>query len=314
MRLHRRTVRRKNTLLLLRSPLQAYLAYKIVQQEELPSPLVVYLSLASTAKEERYYSLIRSLSEDGIFIQLGSNHFFNALKEWRKIITVGYWFFRGGISLVLVANVWLWPFRVLARWSNAPIATMDDGSLNYSPESQLEWLEKRDQKNWLTRFFRGYSTKDLCEKAERHYALRPDWCHSFGPEPIAITLSSQPQHPQDSTIVNIFLGQPLEKVYSQVVVENYLRAYKKIGGIYFPHPCEEPRPFETVDSPMIIEEFIATEDRRIRVFGLFTTALITLQGVDKFYFDLDGDKERRKIMERAGCEIMEREDIDNRTF
>ncbi|CAA6676539.1 MULTISPECIES: glycosyltransferase family 52 [unclassified Lentimonas] len=314
MRFFRKGGRRKHTLFLLRSPLQAYITYNIVKQYGLPSPLVLYLSLKPSPKEERYYSLMRSISVDGVFIQLGNHHFASVFKEWRKIATLLGWIVRREISIVILANVWLWCFRVIAQWCGASVATMDDGSLNYSSESQLKWLRDRDQKLWLSRLFLSYSTEELCRVAVRHYALRPDLCHTFGPEPVAVTLGNSRNSRASGGKLNIFLGQPFEKVYDPDVVKNFLRAYHQIGGIYFPHPRERQRPFETIDSPLIIEEFVAAEERELRVFGLFSTALITIQGAEKFYFDLDGNQERREIMERVGCTVLVLSDIDEPHF
>ena len=296
------TTRADHALFLIRSPFQAYLAARIIRQYAIERPLVLYISRENRAKGAHYFRELEPLAADSAFLRVerGPASAFSSLRTLTRILR---WVAFRRIGHVYMANHFLWYFRVLTAWTGARVSTFDDGSGNYISIDNHRWSRGDPHRERLCRLLGGGDMTSLHARIEAHYAVRPDLPNVIDAPLKPIDLKGD-SAPAQGDPLNLFIGQPMEEGYADAPIARYFDIVRARADLYFPHPREKRRPFPTVESDLIIEDFAARQDRPVRVWGPFSTAFITLQGVEKICIDLDGNPEYRALMEQAGCRVI----------
>lgn len=290
------------SLFLIRTPFQAWIALKIIEQERIRAYDVLYISRNRNRKDEHYYRRLAAQARRGCFFKHLDVQ--GRLGGYAKALAgFPWWLIRERYGRAYLASFNLWYFRaIIARCQE--IRTFDDGAGNYFDGGRGLFALAGARDRRVGAWFGGMPVEEVPRQAERHYALRPDLPNIVPAErvsPIRIAGACQAGQGPPSAIA---IGQPFGD-YLSPESERRVRDYMaQCGGVYFPHPREPDPPPGAVDSDLVLEEFVERQPGPVRLIGGFSTAFFTCRAAEKLYLDADGDPRRRALMESAGCETV----------
>ena len=285
-------------LFLIQTPFQAFLCSKIIEQEGITEYDVLYISRHS--KDDRYYENIAKDASRAFLFRHPINK--GRISGYLKALhSLPLWLIREQYSKIHVSAIFVWYFRVLLRWHRAQIWTFDEGAGNYT--GALSALDsKRDR--IMSRLFGGLQPEEVLTGAAGHHAVRPDLVNIVPKEKL-VPVRLMPAPDKKGEPITVIIGQNFHEYLSPENTQKIMRYFRDSKAIYFPHPREISREFEVIESDLIIEDFVLSQERPVTLLGGFSTALITIVGAQKKYIDADRNERRRAIMEAAGCEIIE---------
>ncbi|WP_373190715.1 glycosyltransferase family 52 [Halomonas sp.] len=316
--------KRRSTLLLVRTPFQAWLANKVIEHTDPPSIDLVYFTYHDSAKDRYYFALLAKKSRRSIYV--------NVRRRKRDALHHGYLYFtkffgRGfnGYQKVLLASFDSYLFRMLARrQKNAEFVTFDDGTANIYPQSSYHCYTP-SRLSWLYDFLlRAGSREKFKKDINKHWTIydkfenivegsRLELIHAWEDNGESVADDEEP--------VKFFIGQPFDEVvkaggFFADDLSRLERLVSKLGIHYYLQHPREIHPLNIGatligDGEKIAEELIAELciGKKAIVYGWFTTVLFNLPSdrVRKIYLSLGettDEKLRMMMCEKVGCEIL----------
>lgn len=297
-------------LFLIRTPFQAYLCAKIVEQEGIVDYDVIHVSRNANSKDEHYFRKLNP--QRSVFLKHLSEGA-RASGYIKAVLAFPWWLITTRYSHIYLAGFNTWYFRTIIGWQRqAKICTYDDGSGNYinSGASLSGKSSRRDQ--LMSAALGGRPLKWFSANIHRHYAVNPSLPNIVERERIVgIMATGHSNCIAGEGQLSIAIGQPFQDYLTADQERSILDHFRERSAIYFRHPREEATPpgMTVIESDLIIEDFVEHKlqsYRTIDLIGAWSTALVTinLPGVHKVYLDADGDPQKRGIMEMVGCEVV----------
>lgn len=284
-------------LFLVRTPFQAFLCLKIIDQESIENYDVVYVSRHRNRKDEHYFRRLAVNATHATSLKrLGSK-----VDLLRKLPA---WALRRRYDRIVISTLSAWYFRAIVGWHReAEICTFDDGAANY--------MKIKEHESRLDRIvgvaLGGVTPAHIIEHSVRHYAVRGD-LENIVPSEKIVNLEMNGYSGCGVAPLTILIGQNYHEYLSDAAQTRLWEHLRTVGGLYYPHPRETQRDvgLPRIDSEMILEDYVTTmsKSHKITLIGGFSTAFITTFGVGKIYIDVDGDECRSAFMKSVGCETV----------
>lgn len=291
-------------LFLCRSPLQALIAGKIAERENLTTFDVIYNKGELGPKDHRYFAALAARARHALIFS--------------KREPLGYFklvpFFLRRYRAVLIAHVTFSLFRLLISRNCPPgrIFTFDDGFLNFDPagaarrEARTAWERRRD------RVLGAIAPVEVFARSSAHYTIDPSIGNIVPDEklrPIGFTDDGTGE--LTGAVVNLIVGQPFEEYLQPAEVALLREAMACVPDArYFPHPREKaaslPPSMRLCDDERLLEDFVYAHRREgtlVRVIGGFSSVLATVRGrgVERYFLSAAEHGRHLPIAERLGC-------------
>ncbi|MDR5903022.1 glycosyltransferase family 52 [Halomonas icarae] len=313
---------KKRTLLLVRTPLQAWLADKIIEQVGPLSIDLVYFTYHDSTKDRFYFSLLTPRSRRSLYL--------NVRRRNREAIHHAYiylmkFFGRGfcGYDQVLLASFDNYLFRMLARRNrHAKLITFDDGTANIYPHSSYhDYTPSR--LTWLYDLIFGAGSKEqFKEDINKHYTIYEGFNNIVEGDKLKVLCPWENDvfGWSGGTPVKFFIGQPFDEVVATggLHEDDLLQLENLVSEQGIDYYLQHPRETRNLnvggvlvgDAEKISEEVIAElcGGRKAIVYAWFSTVLFNLPDgrVRKVYLSIGDsyqEKVRSEMCKRAGCEV-----------
>ncbi|MEQ5801956.1 glycosyltransferase family 52 [Halomonas sp. H10-9-1] len=315
---HALATRQKKSLVLVRTPFQAWLVEKVLKAEEVTSFDLLYFTQNDSREDQVYYQRLAEKSRNAKYIHVPRqvvdilNHVRFSLASWAFV-------YRKSYGATLLASVDSYAINAIANRRQAgEIVTFDDGTANYNQAG----LYFRDVHNWRERFYlRAFGAKTIQDtrmNIVRHYTIHPALENIVD----RTRLRSVPgwesfsrERSQGNKKV-FFIGAPFRETLNHIQIEN-LEAYaREIGvDVYVRHPRED-KPLN-LDAPFlekkgrIAEEAILNDagGQQIVLVGFLSSVMFNLASCAYHRIVLVPTGSQRytfliKLAQEAGCEIV----------
>ena len=314
----KKTISKRSALLLVRTPLQAWIAEKVLRAESVSSYEVVYFTQDDSEEDRYYYSRLSAKADNGQYCYSPrhrfdiSNHldFRRQAKKWHR---------DQRHDLTLMGSITAHVINAISSQQvTSELVTFDDGTYNI-----LTWDKFHvDSISWRSCIYRKLLGATDLERTKtriaRHYTLHPQFENIVEPG----RLKTLPEWGRDEgqsidgTTRTYFIGQPFEEdlTFEQIsVLKTYLLTLSV--DFYVRHPREritlELRVPYLEKEGQIAEDAIVNNAGRsqIHVVGWFSTVLFNIGQVAhrRTMILLHSDRashEMAKLGTKAGCEIV----------
>lgn len=303
-------------LLILRTPFQAWLAERVLEQEAVKHFDLVYFT-QNDSPEDRYY-FARLSAHAGhsqyCFVSTRWPDIRNHL-AFRHLAT--QWFQKNRYDKVLLSSIDALVPNSLAAQNRGELVTFDDGSANIYPDSSY----CLDSPSWRTRLYRRlFGALDIattCARIARHYTLHPDLDNIVEKNRIkgiaawpCVETALSAGFP-----LKVFIGQPFFGGLSEQQIAS-LQQY--LANERFDYYVRHPRESELLTQAIplldkggrIAEDAIlhTAEHRALHVTGWFSSVLFNLRGAARRTMILFQNDPRTptmaKLARQVGCEIV----------
>ncbi len=314
-----------SVLIMCRTPLQAFIAEKLIEAESVSVFDFVYFTYEDGPRDRYYFKRLSKGARKSIYVcsryfsKEALNHSFLFYRRLKWCLSKSY-------DSLILSSIDLFIFRMLVhRNKKAELYTMDDGTANVFSNSSFYNIRRSRMSAAYERFFGAPSISSLKDSIDCHYSIYNNFSNIVEQKRVAyINPWDGIDVKEQKGEVKIFIGQPFEEMVSKEVLTN--NQVLKVGrflkscnfDFYLSHPRE--RDFLNIgatvlsDQDKISEEFIfdISGSRRPKVYSLFSSVILNLSPsvADKFYISVSSDSsesERSSLCERMGCKVVKLE-------
>ena len=313
-----------DSLFLIRTPFQGWLASKIISQERLSNYDVVYFTHDDSLKDRYYFDLLKKNSRSSKYLvarrvsRQALYHYFIYLKlffvRWRR-----------DYEKVFLSSFDSYLFRVLARrCKGSKIVTFDDGAANISASSPF-YRYSSGRLSGLYNFLLGSGSRESFKKIiSYHYTVYPGFNNIVEAGKLKPLKLLDERFERDNDLngerVVFFIGQPFDELVSTGVLGekgfSKLKSFIKDMRVdyYLQHPRElcplDANAVVVNESGKVAEELIfdlAGSGIPV-VYSSFSTVILNLPSgfAKKVYLSLgsgDDEEERKRLCSSRGCEV-----------
>lgn len=284
--------RRQNSLIMCVTPLQAFVAEKIIKLKKNEVFDVVFVANLDNEKHRYYFQrLSNHAKENFYFLNYYSGYFsyvFNFIKFKLKI--------KSKLDLSKYDNLYLASIDsryfqyIISKNNMANIYTFDDGTANIIKNSIYYQVDRPSYFKRIiwsilgNRFYMG----DIKLFSKKHYTIYEGFENIIKDTFFISLFDGFGGADKDGYVVNIYLGQPLKELFCDYNFENlskFLKLYKI--DYYYPHPREVsiPELGDTVVlySNKIFEEYIldliSEGGKQVNVYSYLSSTLINIKDI-----------------------------------
>jgi len=234
----------KKALVLIRTPFQAWLFEKIIEEERLTQFDLIYFTQNLSDEDKLYFDKLSQRSRNSYLIFVSRKNFdiLNHLGFWLKTKKLNL---KKNYDVVFLSSIESLVLNAIAskKCSNE-LVTFDDGTGNYNCKSIYFDDVSRGRLKLYQKLFGTQSLGKIKSRIKRHYTLHINLKNIVGRDRLLeIKGWVSPIEKKDDTFLKkekiYFIGSPFEEVLKKneiVSIENYA---KKIGvDAYVKHPRE----------------------------------------------------------------------------
>lgn len=310
--------REKHSLLLVRTPFQAWVAQKVLASEGLKSYDLLYFTHNDSDEDRHYFSQLAETASSSRYCWAPTRRF-DILGHLVFHRQASPWKHRCSYDQVLMASINSPVLNALATYHAASaLITFDDGLANIVPDGMYQ----QDITGWRTRLYRrmlgAVPLALLKQRIERHYSIYPGFDNIVDPSrvrPLEAWRRKDSAWSAEEKAVSYFIGQPFQEVMSVAQIEQLRQRLKAMKiDFYVRHPRErEILDIGTVPIEKhgrIAEEAILqhAQGRPIQLIGWFSTVLFNMVNMVErsttFLVQAAPETPQREAMARkAGCVV-----------
>lgn len=316
---------KRSALLLVRTPLQAWIAEQVLRAEAVTSYDFIYFTHNDSSEDRHYFNRLSASADHAQYCYaptrrfdiFGNLDFYWQTKKWHHDL---------GHEITLMASIDSHLINAISKQQvTSELITFDDGLANILPSDRYS----KDNISWRSRIYRKFlGASDLAITKHRiayHYTLYEKFDNIVESGRLKLlsgwNFNGQSRNIEKDVgalqpIKTYFIGQPFEEAMSAEHV-NILENYVKTLGIdiYVRHPREvQPLdirvPFlEKADD--IAENAILRDAKNceIHIFGWFSTVLfnLNLMAIQRTMILMQADPVSSNMAEMArkvGCEVI----------
>jgi hypothetical protein len=310
---------KQSALLLVRTPLQAWIAVKILSSEGVSNYDLVYVTQQDSTEDRYYFHKLSSNSENSqyCFAPLHRFDIFNHLDFYRQ---AKGWCSNLNRDLVIMSSIDSHVINAISsRQNSSKLVTFDDGLGNILPTDQMYKDSSIPWRTWLYRkLFGGKDIKIIKRNIIRHYTLYPQFENIVDRSRLK-TLQGWVRKENNlnyNKVITYFVGDNFEELLSSdqiKVLLNYLKTLKI--DLYVRHPREKNT--LQLGIPYLDKKCQIAEDAiifdagmsQIHIIGWFSAVLFNLGEIAQRRTMLlvrtdPNSNEMSKLAARAGCEII----------
>lgn len=315
-------MRERKNLFVVRSPFQAWLCVRLIENLDLTSCDLLYITHNNSQEDRYYYELLSKKTDlaDYAFVPSAQFDVLTHIKlRWR----VRKWFSRRTYHSVYIASINSHIINALAsRLSSAKLYTFDDGAANLVEDGPYRKSSELSLRFKLYRFiFRARSVEKILKRISKHYTIYRD-CKNIVDEARIHYIEGWPLRASEledrnnlSQVKRYFIGAPFHEVMSQSQIDAMIRFLSqiKIDG-YIVHPREEvPLPIKApvVDKlGRVAEDIIVGASRyyRVEIFGYLSTVMLNVKDYTSkrvvFIPEGHGTSAVLSLAKSSGCKVV----------
>jgi beta-galactosamide-alpha-2,3-sialyltransferase len=310
----------KKNLFLCRTPLQARICLKIIENKIIDDFDFIYFTQNNTNIDREYFSQLEAKSARALYLYVSQkrpdilNHLIGIWKlqrQWRMDDYTG----------IYLASIDSLVFRyVIKKNPQATLRSFDDGTANITPSSLYYMLGKYKKSNFYGMLMRLPTAEKIKARLQQHYSIYPGFENFIDYRKISfISIFSQiasNTRSAEKGSLTFFIGQPFHEYLdvSQIVTLKTWLAKQHID-FYIMHPRERS-PLVT-NIPVLDNEGMLAEDAifkaagnyRPRIFSSYSTLLFNInqRDADKFYLSIgEGaiEQQRLALISKTGATVL----------
>lgn len=311
-------VNKNKSLVLVRTPFQAWLVEKVIAAENTACYDFLYFTQNNSAEDFFYYNRLakNACSAKFVFVPKQKKDIFNHALFFLLSFT---FVLRKKYIKTIVSSIDSYVFNSISwRKKAGELVTFDDGTANYNKKG----LYFQDASSWSSQFyrimFRAKKNVDTRLKINRHYTIQPAFENIVDSDRLRLISgwSSEKASEKKGTPKVFFIGAPFHEVLSSFQVDRLQsHAVKYSVDAYVKHPRE----YQILDlgAPIlkkkgrIAEEAILDDagDRPIILIGFLSSVMFNLASCAARRIVLvPRDSQRHasliELARKSGCEIV----------
>lgn len=312
------TKNKQKSLLVIRTPFQAWLVKKIIVQENIKIYDIIYFTHNNSDEDKFYYNVLSSHAKFSCYLFVKPRRR-DVLTQAQLRYEARKWFSGGFYDKVFISSISSFLANSLANhFRSAKIITFDDGAANIFSNG-IFFNEPTGLKNYLYRkVFRVASLSDFKSKISYHYTIYPDHDNIVESGKVVSLdsgwLSERAKNCERAKVY--FIGAPFHEVFNSDQIKSIVVYLQSIEVDYYVrHPREnEPLssniPFLEKRGKIAEEAIIDDADGRpVVLIGFLSTVMFNLaECAQRRVILVPEDTEKYSILiklaHKSGCEIV----------
>lgn len=306
------------SLVIIRTPFQAFLATKIIKVENIKSYDLIYFTQNDSEEDKYYYKLLseKSSTSNYYYLKLQKPSILSSILF--KLITRKWYSNKKYYSILCSSIDALFITSLIKHYSEAQLITFDDGTANINTESSYF----KERNNLRLKVYRhllnSLTLNEIKSRINRHYTVYNDM-QNIVPQnkikPLSDILSIDSKK-EESHSTTYFIGSPFEEDMTQRQITRLASFVRNLEiDFYVKHPREKQKlginAPDLNKSGKIAEEAIleSAYDTNIVLIGGFSSVLFNMGDLcQKRIVILAKDSEitekLAKLSKSAGCEVV----------
>lgn len=274
-----------STLLVVRTPFQAWLAQKVLKKEQIKSLDVVYFTHNDSEEDRYYYEQLSLVSEKSEYIYIRPQRF-DILSQMILLLRVRGYSSRNYHTVIYASINALVPNFLINKQKKAKLITFDDGLANIVNNGIF--FNKASGRYNLYRVLIGSPTlKAIKKRITRHYTIYAKNKNIVENERLFFLEGwGNIINNKSDDIKTYFIGTPFEEVMNAAQIlrlEDFVKTQDI--DVYVAHPRE--RNMLDIGVPILSKHGRIAEDaiiadagnKRIRLVGWFSSVMLNLESV-----------------------------------
>jgi beta-galactosamide-alpha-2,3-sialyltransferase len=305
------------SLILLRTPLQAYLVEKILNIEKIQEYDILYITTNNSEEDINYFNKLKNSSKNSKYIFIKKSKF--SLIYYIKLYFKAYKWISRKADLIFVSSIDLYLFRTILknRDSGTKIITFDDGIENFKKNGNYNF-ETEKLKLKIYQIIFNFEFLDYVKKSiSYHYTLNDNHVNIIEEKRV----KKLKLWPKDHNIkrsneqIKFFISEPFHEFMTQNQIKRINLYLKNLDiDYYVKHPREEILINDEIKllnkNGCIAEEAIIniSGNKEIILIGWISSVMLNLAQVVKhrivFLLQEDENDQLLIIAKKSGCEII----------
>ncbi len=309
---------KRSALLLLRTPLQAWIAQQVLIAESVTEYELLYFTQNDSPEDRRYFSRLAAEARFAKYCHAPLRRF-DILGHLNFRLQAKNWFRNRSFDLTLLSSLNSLVINAIScKQASSELVTFDDGFANILPTSMF-YVHASGWRDRLYRKLLGTEDLDSIKKRIlRHYTIYPQFSNVVNPQRLRVLegFKDSSRRSDQTDTVTYFIGQPFHEAMPRKHV-NMLQDYFRTLDIdvYVRHP-RETQPLD-IGAPylekngLIAEESIVQNagDRSIHLVGWFSSVSFNLGGIASrrtmcLISSADGSELMAGLAAQAGCDVV----------
>lgn len=308
----------KHGLLLIRTPLQAWIVKKVISAEDLDSYDLLYFTQNNSEEDRHYYGELAPVALNARFCWAPERRFdvLSHLDFYRQTLP---WKHPSEYSKVILASINS-PIMsaIVAHHKRSELITFDDGLANIVPNGMYQNKIICWRAEFYRRMLGGTSLGTLKQRICHHYSIYEGFENIIEKDRVRLVEGWKPRVTGVRTgapAVTYFVGQPFQEVMNQSQIDNMQARLKEMKVDYYVRHPRERDMLSIGATPIekhgrIAEDAILhhAEDRPVHLIGWFSSALFNLANIVErctvlLIKESPETPEKRSLALKAGCQV-----------
>lgn len=274
------------TLLIIRTPFQAWFVEQILKQERIEQFDIIYITQNNSEEDRYYYSQLKSKARNGSYVFVKQQKF-DVLNTIFLRIKLRSWYKVGSYNKIIYASITaLVANSLVANFPTSELITFDDGAANIVTSDEYHFESK--SKNYLLyRYLLGaLSINNIKSRISRHYTLYLDFENIVDSARLIYLDGWNSKNTTQGKTKTYFIGSPFEEVMNENQILRLKNYVKKLNiDFYVTHPRERKVLDVNIDilnkQGLIAEEaiIINARDNPIVLVGWFSTVMLNMGSI-----------------------------------
>lgn len=312
----------KSVLVMCRTPLQAFIAKKLIQSENIEIFDVVYFTYEDNPRDRYYFNCLAEFSRESVYIcsryfkKEALNHFFVFYRHLKFRLSSDY-------NTLILSSIDVFLFRMIViRYKESNLYTIDDGAANIYKNSSFYKVKRSRFSSFYEKVLGAFDILELKNRIKLHFSIYNGFdniveCQKvkyLNPWGCIESLVSEGE-------VKIFVGQPFDELVSIGVLtgDQIFKVEKYLSDLnidfYLSHPREVK--FLNIGATLVSEQIKISEElifdicgsRKPKIYSLFSSVILNISSsvADKFYISISneaGEPERLSLVKKMGCKVV----------
>lgn len=304
-------------LLILRTPFQAWLAQRVLKEENIESYDLLYFTQNNSKEDQFYFKLLAKNSKNRKYSYITPKPF-DILNHLYFMSQTKSWFRDLKHDLTLIASIDALVPNAIASRQNGQIITFDDGTANFNKSSSYHTGIESFRYSLYSKMIGASTLQTIRSRIARHYTIYNNFENIVENSRLRYLdkFSERQLVKKNKPKLTYFIGQPFSEALSASEILSLKQCVQKISiDRYVRHP-RESQPL-SMSAPLldkdgqIAEDAILHDARQspVHVIGCFSTVLFNLEGlVDRRTMLLSKQASRTpyfaELAKKSGCEIV----------
>lgn len=275
-------------LLIIRTPLQAWIVGKVLEKESIKNFDLIYITQDKSQEDNHYFKLLAKMANNSSYVFVRRQKF-DVLNSILLRMKLSSWYHKKDYNTIIYASITsLIANSLIANSPLATLITFDDGAANIVESDQFSNESESKRYLFYRRVFGSLSLDVIRSRILKHYTLYPNFKNIVESERLVNLPTWNTTTDSNLDAKTYFIGSPFQEIMTEQKIqrlEGYLR--KLPIDFYVLHPREIRKLDIDVVSldkkGLIAEEAIISDAKSspIILIGWFSTVLLNISALCK---------------------------------